>query len=596
MLLSTMKRRCKTRKGGHRSFEHTSTTSTTSIDLDERDAVASTSGQLTSSSTTARGHCSDDDCKRRRKENRKQLKREKRQAKQEARKKRQSSTAGANTTSTVEHEEQQEDTDDTPRSETEGGSWISTSLPVGRSSSLLGSSDTTSDDSELSAQHQAISTTSASWPSDFSSAEPTTLSRSGGTSTSTIRRTSSGGGKLDFLSGVHVPASISNIGEAKRVEVRRVHLLYNPWSGNKKGERKMRKARRLLEREGKEVTVTKLLHKGHAEELCASMDLTGIDVLCSVGGDGTFHECVNGIMKRINKAAEQLIDDDEEDDEEDSETRTGGQREHIPPLAFIAAGTGNSFVHELGCVRTRDAVRHICRGIEVGVDLNRLRYGDEECYSFNSIHWGIGSRVVDTAERFRWMGNSARYIMAALVELVKGNNGRVRMLITDENDEEVVLDEAYALGIANTIITAGKGMKMAPTAKIDDGLIDLLLFTSTAPKDLLAVLRRFYNGTHVDLPHVHYLKAKKFTIIPYKPTTEDSESGEESKKGATNNKKGAERRQASEDDITSDIEAKEWFDDQTMEITKEVIDIDGELKGFTPFSCEVLPRAIQVIL
>lgn len=590
-----MKRRCKTRKGGHRSFEHSSATSTTSIDLDERDVVASSSGQLTSSSTTtARGHCSDDDCKRRRKENRKQLKREKRQAKQEARKKRQSSTAGANTTSTVEHEEQQEDTDDTPRSETDG-SWISTSLPA-RSSSLLGSSDTASDDSELSAQHQAISTTSASWPTDFSSAEPTTLSRSGGSSTSTIRRTSSGGGKLDFLSGVHVPASISNIGEAKRVEVRRVHLLYNPWSGNKKGESKMRKARRLLEREGKEVTVTKLLHKGHAEELCASMDLTGIDVLCSVGGDGTFHECVNGIMKRINKAAEQLIDDDDDDEDSETTARTGGQRERIPPLAFIAAGTGNSFVHELGCVRTRDAVRHICRGIEVGVDLNRLRYGDEECYSFNSIHWGIGSRVVDTAERFRWMGNSARYIMAALVELVKGNNGRVRMLITDENDEEVVLDEAYALGIANTIITAGKGMKMAPTAKIDDGLIDLLLFTSTAPKDLLAVLRRFYNGTHVDLPHVHYLKAKKFTIIPYKPITEDSESGEEGKKTNHNNKKGAERRQASDDDVTSDVEAKEWFDDQTMEITKEVIDIDGELKGFTPFSCEVLPRAIQVIL
>jgi diacylglycerol kinase family enzyme len=139
-------------------------------------------------------------------------------------------------------------------------------------------------------------------------------------------------------------------------------------------------------------------------------------------------------------------------------------------------------------------------------------------------------------------------------------------------------------------------MKIAPEAKIDDGLIDLLLFTSTAPKDLLAVLRRFYNGTHIDLPHVHYIKAKKFTITPYKPATDGSESG-----GEEGRRKAGERRnsqQSDDDDTSTDVEAKtvDWFDDETMEVMKEVIDIDGELKGFTPFTCEVLPRALQVIL
>lgn len=395
--------------------------------------------------------------------------------------------------------------------------------------------------------------------------------------------------QLDFLSGVHVPDSISNIGEAKRNEVRRVHLLYNPWSGSKKGERKMRKARRMLERQGKQVTVTKLLHKGHAEELCETMDFTGIDVLCSVGGDGTFHECVNGITKRINKSrktAEPSGSDDSGD-----EARDAAPADKIPPLAFIGAGTGNSFVHELGCVRTRDAVRHICRGIEVAIDLNKLTYGDEECYSFNSIHWGIGSRVVETAERFRWMGNSVRYVMAALVELVKGNDSRVRMVITDENDNEFIWDEECALGIANTIITAGKGMKMAPTAKIDDGLIDLFLFTSKAPKDLLAVLRRFYNGTHGDLPHVRFIKAKKFSVVPYK-RADAEESGEESAKHHATGKH-PDGELASDAESTN--EGEEWLEEDYV-VVKEMVDIDGELKGFTPFTCEVLPRALRVIL
>jgi len=353
----------------------------------------------------------------------------------------------------------------------------------------------------------------------------------------------------NFLSGVRVPASVSRIHEASKIKVRRVHMLYNPWSGNKKGERKMRKARQLLNCAGVEVTATRLLHKGHAEVLCATTDFSHIDVLCSVGGDGTFHECINGLMKWKQKEVELHKSEEEDHDYLD-------QKEHIPPLAFIAAGTGNSFMHELGCKGMRETVRHIVRGINIGIDLSLVTYGEEHCYSFNSIHWGIGSRVVATAERFRWMGNSVRYIMAALAELVKGNQRRVHLLITDENDNQITWDGGLALGIANNIVTAGKGMKMAPGAKIDDGLFDLLLFTSTAKKDLLTVLCKFYNGTHINLPHVQYIKAKKFTVIPIK--TEG--------------------------------------DDQLETVLREPVDIDGELKGASPFSCEVIPQAIRVVL
>jgi hypothetical protein len=119
---------------------------------------------------------------------------------------------------------------------------------------------------------------------------------------------------------IYLPPSFSDVGLAERVSVKVVHLLYNPRSGNKSGEKVMKNAKKLLESYGKTVEVTKLQRKGHAEELCETMTLDGIDVLCSVGGDGTFHECINGMMKRI------LAD--------------GSAR--IPPMALIAAGTGTS--------------------------------------------------------------------------------------------------------------------------------------------------------------------------------------------------------------------------------------------------------------
>jgi diacylglycerol kinase family enzyme len=123
------------------------------------------------------------------------------------------------------------------------------------------------------------------------------------------------------MSHIHLPPSFTDLSRVERVSVNVVHLLYNPRSGNKAGEKVMRKARKLLEEKyGKTVHVTKLQYKGHAEELCETMSLDGIDILCSVGGDGTFHECTNGIMKRM------LAD--------------GAAR--IPPMALLAAGTGTT--------------------------------------------------------------------------------------------------------------------------------------------------------------------------------------------------------------------------------------------------------------
>ena len=114
------------------------------------------------------------------------------------------------------------------------------------------------------------------------------------------------------------------------------------------------------------------------------MDLSEFDVLAVVGGDGTIHECVNGIMKRQN----------------------GESDAKRVNLAFIPAGTGNSLILELqGHVSIRKAVNHALRGIAIPIDLTELYFPCEQTqqqqvtYSFNSIHWGLGSKVAIVAEK-----------------------------------------------------------------------------------------------------------------------------------------------------------------------------------------------------
>jgi YegS/Rv2252/BmrU family lipid kinase len=331
-----------------------------------------------------------------------------------------------------------------------------------------------------------------------------------------------------------LPASITDLSKAERTNVRKIYLLYNPMSGNKRGKRVARKATRLLEREGVVVDMVRLTARGHAAQLCETLDLDGYDVVVGVGGDGTFHECINGMMKRSLDLGQRAV-----------------------PLALIAAGTGNSFMHELRCYKLKAAIYHIVRGVNYPIDICRLTFGDgSSCYSFNSVHWGIASKIMLTAEKLRWMGHAMRYTTACFMEIIGGDKARLaRIVVTDENDKEVEYNDKFIVAIANNIITASRGMKMAPQAKIDDGLIDLLLIKATSTLNLLDVFRRTYDGSHTELPYVIYQKVKKFTITPFT----ESNTGE-------------------------------------LEEVEEIIDVDGELKGCTPFTCEVLPQVLRIVL
>lgn len=119
-------------------------------------------------------------------------------------------------------------------------------------------------------------------------------------------------------------------------------------SGNKRGRSVARKAVRLMEREGVVVEMVRLTERGHAEQLCESLDFDGYDVIVGVGGDGTFHECINGMMRRMLDKNKKAI-----------------------PLALIAAGTGNSFMHELRCYKLKAAIYHILRGVNYPIDICR---------------------------------------------------------------------------------------------------------------------------------------------------------------------------------------------------------------------------------
>eukprot|EP00128_Syssomonas_multiformis_P015318 Colp12_sorted_trinity150504_noHs@24313 len=331
---------------------------------------------------------------------------------------------------------------------------------------------------------------------------------------------------------IAIPRSVARPAALSVCDVKHALVIYNPFSGIQKGARAATKMETILRSFGINVTAIPTEYKGHGRDLIASCDLSGVDVVIAVGGDGSLHDCVNGMLLRKDESRR--------------------------PIAVVPAGTGNSFAWEMmrSLLLTR-AVECVRAGVCLDMDVLKVTFPllptEPPLFGFNSIHWGVGSRVVLTAEKLRWMGKAVRYTTAALWELLKGEKIRARLTIVDKDGNFRDYDEEFCMVIANNIRSAGKVAKaLAPKALVNDGLVDLVIVRPASFVEMVKAFARMGTGTHVDLPGIEYCQARSFSITPY--------------------------------ECRADA------------VTEEIIDIDGELKGSTPFVCEVLPSALRVVI
>jgi hypothetical protein len=177
------------------------------------------------------------------------------------------------------------------------------------------------------------------------------------------------------------------------------------------------------------------------------MDFSGFDVIVGVGGDGTFHECLNGMMKRSAAKGKQPA-----------------------PLALIAARTGNSFMHEAPPLQAQVGRLSHPPGRQLPdrhLPAHLWRWLDVLLVQLDPL----GHRLRDHAHRRAPAVDGqchALHTTACFIEIVGGEKAQLaKVVVTDENDKEVEYNDKFIVAI----ITASRGMKMAPEAKIDDGLV-----------------------------------------------------------------------------------------------------------------------------
>ena len=173
-------------------------------------------------------------------------------------------------------------------------------------------------------------------------------------------------------------------------------------------------------------------------------------------------------------------------------------------LGIIAGGRGNDLIGKLGIPKdTEGAVANIAAGRDRIIDV--LDFDGN--LSLSNVCLGLDSTVQSHA-------NSAKYIRGRWVYLY----GVLRAILPPKSIElQLTVDgrrvdfRGLTAGFANSGRYGG-GLKLSPEAKLDDGLIDVVLLRDAFLPRLAVELVAFMSGRHDRHPHIHFGHAREIHI------------------------------------------------------------------------------------
>ena len=211
-----------------------------------------------------------------------------------------------------------------------------------------------------------------------------------------------------------------------------------------------------------------------------------------------------------------------------------------PSLGLIPAGTGNSLAADLECLDPHQAARAIADGRTRPLDVMEVRLGPagdraagagvasaavgaapalpRTLYAFNIVGWGLAADAGARAQWLRWRApwlRSRRYAVANLLELLRRRVRPARLLLTSDRTEEL-LEGRYVMVLACNTQHTGAGMRIAPRARLDDGLLDLLIVPELSRARLLALMLRIPSGRHIEAPDLRYRQVSGFELLAAK--------------------------------------------------------------------------------
>jgi YegS/Rv2252/BmrU family lipid kinase len=212
-------------------------------------------------------------------------------------------------------------------------------------------------------------------------------------------------------------------------------------------------------------------------------------MVIAMGGDGTVHEVINGLM-RVSE-------------------------EKRPTLGVVPAGSGNDFAHGLGVPAKSDhALVYALDGETSTVDLGLMTdaHGKKE-YFDNTTGIGFDAVVTIRSHTLPVVRGFLMYL-TAVVQTILLNHNAIKMQI--ETDDQTWVQSNLLLTMCNGPREGG-GFMIAPEAKIDDGILHYAMIKSVSRPMMFRLIPEVMNGTHGRFQQVVLGSCKRMSVTADRP-------------------------------------------------------------------------------
>lgn len=260
-----------------------------------------------------------------------------------------------------------------------------------------------------------------------------------------------------------------------------MRLIVNPVAGRGHAVQVEREACRILEGLGVAFDVVRTRAPDEAVTLAEQASMECCQPVVAVGGDGTVHEVLNGLVRAH---------------------ANGGP---VGTLGVIPAGSGNDFEYML---QVSDGLEGACRRLANVktrlIDVGRIN----ERYFANGVGIGFDAMVNIVSRKHRRLRGLPLYLTAALETTFMYYRSPLVRLETDGDER---CGRMLMIAVCNGRRIGG-GFMVAPSAEIDDSWFDVCLAREVSRPQILALIPHVIRGTHVNKPPVTMLRARKVVV------------------------------------------------------------------------------------
>lgn len=257
-----------------------------------------------------------------------------------------------------------------------------------------------------------------------------------------------------------------------------VVVVANPTAGGGKAGKLIGRADSLLRDLRIEHRILVTRSPGEMEAAAREAAEEGAPIVAVLGGDGTVSCAANGLLG------------------------TGAA------LAVLPAGTGDDFAKAIGAARFDPALRLLADPKVRPVDVVKVSAGATVRHFVNVAGAGFDSEVNETANAMSMrLGGTGTYVVALVRTLSRFHPARYRISVDDRRFEGDAM-----LAVVGNGVSYGGGMKVTPTALLDDGQLDVCVVEALSKAAFFRAFPRVFAGTHTRHPKVQMFRGARISM------------------------------------------------------------------------------------